>query len=111
MIGVRRNMRFRMQREPLQQIQVAMLFASGVARGAAGDDFKPVPKRLFVLELAGVANDAQQGFLEGVSCFVFISAGDNEQKLVKSVKIKTVKFAEGLFIAGANGRGEGGYVR
>jgi len=88
-----------------------MLLAAGIACGAAGDDFEPIPEGVFALEFAGVADDAQQGFLESIAGFVFISARDDEQELVKTVKIKLVKFAEGIFTAGPYARRERSNVR
>jgi hypothetical protein len=49
---------------------------------------------------------AQQSFLQGIAGFVFISARDDEEELVKAVKVELVKFAEGVFTSSPNACGE-----
>ena len=104
-------MTFRMQRELLQQVQVTMLFATGIPRSVAGNHLQPAPKSLLILELARVADRRAASFLQGIASLVFISARDDEEELVKAIEVKLMKREEGVFIAGPDARREQGDVR
>src|SRR5207302_571026 len=77
-----------------QQSPVALLFASGIPSGTAGQGLEPAPERLSGIEHARVADKAQECLLERLLGFFLVAMTDNEQKLIKAIEISCMELRE-----------------
>ena len=82
-LGIQRDYRRRTRLgEPVQERAVPAALATAVARCVAGHHFQPVPQGFLGFEGPCVADDAKEGFLEGVPGLGFLPAGDDQQELL-----------------------------
>jgi len=102
-LGIQRDYRRRTRLgEPVQERAVPAALATAVARCVAGHHFQPVPQGFLGFEGPCVADDAKEGFLEGVPGLGFLPAGDDQQELIKEVEVTTVKVPERRLVTRRN---------
>ena len=89
-----------------QETEVALRFAAVIDGGGAGEERKPSPQDVFVVENANVFGDFDHRLLEEIPGEFLIAARDHDQICEEAREIEAEEFAVSIFIAAAHGAGE-----